>query len=656
MNGIAAALGQGAVPGRDLLFTYGPLASMATANDGKGFLFGLILRLLIAINLAVLLRLVVGPRFLIAAALIFFICPSNEALFYVWLTVIPLAIVVCQSPNHLEVGHDDRLTARYIAALIFAAILIPSLILAKLSFLPLSAVLIFLIVIFQLSCGNWLMVLALLLISAISLVILWIFSGQELLNLGPYLLNGEIIRGYTSAMEWDIGVTILGINLQFLETVLLYALSSLLITFLISQKYNNKERLFLLLSVSALLAVVIKVATVRHGGVHSIFPWIVLLVLTVSIQPSPNLHRAVRAVFIILLLAVMVLSPIYSGDGRGLSQIVMAARGYSEANGLDWQKQKHIPRFWITYIWRDSEVFASSLSIPLPGLLERWKNLSTVIKVINTNGESIQLSKAKAYQDIKASCGIDPVQGTADIYPTDINCLLAINQAWSPRPVLQSYSAYTPNLLFVNRNHLTGASAPDFLFFDIHPIDDRLPMLEEGNSWACISNQYRPVGAMQGRFLLLKRKAERGQKEDVCSGIFKVVETRNAMLDEPVRLSCDHPQIWGSFELQPTLVGRLASTFYKTKRLMIDITTCDGHSLSYRFIPSMANAPFLFSPVIDNTSEFKRVMFEDSKESAHRVSSFVIRSSSSESPVRGWEQNFTFQLLDLMQTTGRQAK
>lgn len=41
MSGMTAVLAQGAVPGRDLLFTYGPLAGMLTGDAGAAFLPGL---------------------------------------------------------------------------------------------------------------------------------------------------------------------------------------------------------------------------------------------------------------------------------------------------------------------------------------------------------------------------------------------------------------------------------------------------------------------------------------------------------------------------------------------------------------------------------------------------------------------------------------
>ncbi|MEN3033119.1 hypothetical protein, partial [Chromobacterium amazonense] len=44
--------------------------------------------------------------------------------------------------------------------------------------------------------------------------------------------------------------------------------------------------------------------------------------------------------------------------------------------------------------------------------------------------------------------------GTADVYPTELAPLIAAGSTWVPRPILQSYSVYTPALATANADHL----------------------------------------------------------------------------------------------------------------------------------------------------------------------------------------------------------
>jgi hypothetical protein len=84
--------------------------------------------------------------------------------------------------------------------------------------------------------------------------------------------------------------------------------------------------------------------------------------------------------------------------------------------------------------------------------------------------------------------------GTADMYGSALSRLLVSGLAWSPRPVLESYSAYTPALARLDADHLTGAAAPDNVFFRPDPIDYRLPALEDGLSWPALLSLYMPAG------------------------------------------------------------------------------------------------------------------------------------------------------------------
>ncbi len=620
MNGLTAALSHGAVPGRDLLFTYGPLAGMLTAYAGPGFGLGLVLALAIALNFAVLLRDVAGPRFLLAAALVLLLSPTNEALFYLYLGVIPLAVARSTAADGAGTGR---------LALLAAAALAPALTLAKLSFLPLSAVLLLLSCVHQAARGNWRVAVIGVVLFCLSLGLLWLAGGQALADLPAYLLDGEIIKGYTGAMEWDLGVAFAGINLQLVETVLLYLVAASLLATLVRAARGTSERLYLLLALAAVLAVVAKAAVVRHGGVHSIFPWVLMCVLALAVPGAARIPRMAKLVGLVAFVLTVATAPIYNGDGRSISRIVFAARDHAVAQGLDWQALKRSPAYWRSYVLSAPGAFLASLPSPLAGLAERGDNLARLMEAAASGGASLHVAEARARQTILAACPIRPVSGSVDIYPTDINCVLVHDMAWKPRPVFQSYSAYTPGLLALNRAHVAGADAPDHLFVDIKPIDERLPALEEGHAWTCLAQRYRPAGDLQGAFLPLARAG------NACIEP-RETGSRTARLGETVALSCDRPQVLVAFDFQQTAVGRLASLFYKTRRLMIDVRTCDGELHSFRFVPGMASLPLPLSPLVENAGELRQSLFDGDSPRGRRIESFVIREGASESPVPGW--------------------
>ena len=70
--------------------------------------------------------------------------------------------------------------------------------------------------------------------------------------------------------------------------------------------------------------------------------------------------------------------------------------------------------------------------------------------------------------------------GRYDVYPIDQTPLLASGLPWTPRPVVQSHSAYTPMLADMNAAHLAG---PDHILLNIGSLDDRYPTLDDGPRW-----------------------------------------------------------------------------------------------------------------------------------------------------------------------------
>ncbi len=83
------------------------------------------------------------------------------------------------------------------------------------------------------------------------------------------------------------------------------------------------------------------------------------------------------------------------------------------------------------------------------------------------------------------------LHGGADLYPVDQAVIIANTTRWDPRPVFQSYAAYTPFLAELNAAHLAGPSRPQTLLFRVAAIDGRFPALDDGPSWLSILSSYR---------------------------------------------------------------------------------------------------------------------------------------------------------------------
>ena len=144
---------------------------------------------------------------------------------------------------------------------------------------------------------------------------------------------------------------------------------------------------------------------------------------------------------------------------------------------------------------------------------------------------------------------IRSLQGTTDVYSYLQAPLLASGQPWSPRPIFQSYQAYTPELARLNIEHLRGNKAPDNIAFRVEPIDNRLPALDDGLSWPFLMHNYSLTGDVDA-FIYLKKK--RSPPED--HPITEIYSGQHSMGSQvPVPVTND--AVFAEIDVQPTLVG-----------------------------------------------------------------------------------------------------
>ena len=207
---------------------------------------------------------------------------------------------------------------------------------------------------------------------------------------------------------------------------------------------------------------------------------------------------------------------------------------------------------------------------------------------------------AEANASIFARTPLQRVEGSVDLYPSDLSVLFAAGDEWDPRPVFQSYSAYTTGLDSLNRAHLLTDLAPKHIFFSIAPIDDRLPALDDAGSWPILLSKYQIAGLKNG-YLQLDRDpaAPLAQKSKPLGEV--TVQTGD-WIDVPSTAD----GVWASVNLRPTLAGKIVLAAYRLHIVTIQMVLIDGQTVTHRFIPEMGESGFLLSPYVGSTDEFLR--------------------------------------------------
>ena len=246
-----------------------------------------------------------------------------------------------------------------------------------------------------------------------------------------------------------------------------------------------------------------------------------------------------------------------------------------------------------------------------PNLLQRMHN-NFLLLYLGT--DRFDRQRELALEDMRKALPLDRTGGSADVYSYRQDILLANGLAWNPRPVFQSFQAYTPALQALNAAHLEGSNSPQQLYFRPETIDGRLPALDDGSSWPIIRSRYE-IADIAGDYAHLSRR------EHPVAVSMESLAPYKINFGEDLTLEDLKSAVFAQLDIHTTLAGRLLSLLYKPPILYIQVVTEPassegrGERREFRLIPGEAASGFLLSPLVISTSDFIAWM-QDSKGTA----------------------------------------
>ncbi len=182
---------------------------------------------------------------------------------------------------------------------------------------------------------------------------------------------------------------------------------------------------------------------------------------------------------------------------------------------------------------------------------------------------------------------------------------------YRPRPVIQGFVAYTPALQELNANYFHGADRPRYVLLAHQATDGRFPMLEDSAALNYVLNNYVPV-ARDGVFLVLQQRTTDEPR-------FHLVHEESLRFGENFDLRpWAHGPLFMSVEIVPTLVGRLADFLYQRQPLYMRIGR-GGENERFRIVPSMAELPFLMSPLLKSNYDILNFLASQSGNESESV-------------------------------------
>lgn len=166
---------------------------------------------------------------------------------------------------------------------------------------------------------------------------------------------------------------------------------------------------------------------------------------------------------------------------------------------------------------------------------------------------------------------------TVDAYPWNTQLLFENRLNYSPRPVFQSYTAYTPYLENLNYEFYGTDKAPDFVFYDFDAIDQRYPLFDESLLNLRILNEYSCVDTFRfaSRLNLLLKKKEGSRAK---TNLVKVREYKATIFDI-MPLEKDR---YYKLRLSNSISGSFYSLFVHSPEINVFFHTADNQWRKFR--------------------------------------------------------------------------
>ena len=206
--------------------------------------------------------------------------------------------------------------------------------------------------------------------------------------------------------------------------------------------------------------------------------------------------------------------------------------------------------------------------------------------------------------NIRDANPIPDVDGTVDVFPSKLIVGFAHGLDMRPRPVLQSYAAFTPALIERDARHFRGDTGPNHVLISVGEIDGRLPTMEDSRGWFELLSNYDLTDSTGDLLRLSRRDRPRLSLPPEPSS--RTTVKFGEQVNVPPTMASP---IWCRIQIEPSLAGRAASILYRLPelRLQLRVQSDDGPDREFRLLPGAARAGFLVSPVVETRKDLVRL-------------------------------------------------
>lgn len=211
--------------------------------------------------------------------------------------------------------------------------------------------------------------------------------------------------------------------------------------------------------------------------------------------------------------------------------------------------------------------------------------------------------------DYKAVIGSHSV----DIMPSEISTLYFNGLHYNPRPVMQSYAAYTRYLDSLNRHKYESPDGPDFILFSVAAIDGRVPFFDESRTKLAVLERYAVAGEIKGDLLLKKRLAPAGFQP-------LLTDTTTGELGKNIPVRKTRNLLFSRIFIRYNTWGATKRLFYQPPYLKITLMLDNGESRTFRAIKPVLEDGVILNKFLESEDEFQLLQQADGRLNTNVIS------------------------------------